>query len=115
MQAMYPQKVESFKCAIGGLPPALWHAKSGPMSQDAQYLHIGERLKAVRLAFSGLPQNQWAEKHNFNLTQWNNWEKGARRIPVECAERLRYLYGLTLDCIYLGRRDGLSERASKVL
>lgn len=83
--------------------------------EDQQYAAIGARLAAIREGFSDLKQKAWAERHQFNPTQWNNWERGVRRIPVECAEKLCGLYGLTLDFIYLGRRDGLAERASKVL
>lgn len=81
----------------------------------APYPEIGQRLAAIRQDFSALPQRAWAEKHNFQPTQWNNWEKGVRRIPIESAEKLCGLYGLTLAFIYLGRRDGLAETASKTL
>jgi len=80
-----------------------------------EHADIGGRLANVRQAFSGLSQRAWAEKHGFSITQYNNWEKGVRRIPVDDAERLCDLYGLTLDFIYRGRRDGLSDTASKVL
>lgn len=86
------------------------------MAQEpAEYDDIGKRLTLVRQGFSDLSQKAWAEKHGFEPTQWNNWERGRRRIPVENAERLCELYGLTLDFLYRGRRDGLSETASKVL
>ena len=73
------------------------------------------RLRAVRMAFSDLEPGEWAKKIGFNRTQYSNWENGQRRIPVDRAEKLCDLYGLTLDSVYRGRRDGLSERASKVL
>lgn len=76
---------------------------------------IGQRLRAIRLAFSDLNQREWAGKHGFSETQYNNWETGARRIPVENSEKLCDIYGLTLDFIYRGRRDGLSETARKML
>jgi transcriptional regulator with XRE-family HTH domain len=82
---------------------------------NPQFLDIGRRLAAIRTGFSDLKQNAWAEKHRFNVTQYNNWERGIRRIPVDEAEKLCQAYGLTLDFIYRGRRDGLSESASKVL
>lgn len=80
-----------------------------------EYPEIGARLKAVREAFSDLDQTAWAAREGIQFTRWNNWETGIRRIPVECAEALAERYGLTLDWIYRGRRDGLSDRASKVL
>lgn len=80
-----------------------------------EYSAIGARLETIRRGFSDLSQKDWARKHDFNETQWNNWEKGTRRIPVECAEKLARIYGLSLDFVYLGKRDALSETASKVL
>lgn len=80
-----------------------------------QYSDIGARLAKVRVGFSDLSQKDWAKKHGFSATQYNNWEKGARRITVDEAQRLCDLYGLTLDFIYRGRRDGLSDTASKVV
>lgn len=82
---------------------------------DAQYFDVATRLAAIRTGFTVLNQKEFALKHGFNVTQWNNWESGTRRIPVESAEKLCQLYGVTLDFVYMGRRDGLSEKASKVL
>ncbi|MGI3168426.1 helix-turn-helix domain-containing protein [Pseudooceanicola sp. C21-150M6] len=82
---------------------------------DAPYIEIGQRLKAIREGFSDLSQKDWAAKHGFSVTQYNNWEKGTRRITVDDAERLADTYGLDLDFIYRGRRSGLSERASNVV
>jgi len=82
---------------------------------DAPYPEIGTRLEAIRAAFSDLNQRQWAMRHGFEPTQYNNWEKGVRRIPVDAAEKLCETYGLTLDFVYRGRRDGLAETASKAL
>lgn len=85
------------------------------MIDTQTYVDIGHRLAAIRAAFGGLNQKAFAARHRFNGTQYNNWETGARRIPVEAAEKLCEAYGLTLDFVYRGRRDGLSESASKVL
>lgn len=85
------------------------------MAEEATYPEIGQRLADVRRAFSNMNQAQWAAKHGFGVTQYNNWEKGARRITVDAAERLCDAYGLTLDFVYRGRRDGLSENALKAL
>lgn len=81
------------------------------MVKDHQYAEIGRRLEAIRCAFSDLGQAAWADRHGFQGTQYNNWERGARRIPVDDAQRLCEVYGLTLDFVYRGRRDGLSEIA----
>lgn len=84
-------------------------------AQAPQYAAIGERLTRIREAFSDLSQKAWAERHGFNRTQYNNWETGTRRIPVEHAEKLADLYGLDLDFIFRGKRSGLDENASKLL
>lgn len=61
-----------------------------------------------------MSQKDWAQKHGFSVTRYNNWETGARRIPVDEADKLCDRYGLTLDAIYRGRLDGLSEKARNV-
>lgn len=85
------------------------------VGDTSKVAEIGARLRAIRKAFSDLNQKDWAAKNGFNPTQYNNWETGTRRIPLERAESLANAYGLTLDFIYRGRRDGLSETASKKL
>lgn len=84
-------------------------------SNPLEYAEIGARLAALRRAVSDFNQKEWAERHGFNPTQYNNWETGARRIPVEYAEKLDDLYGVTLDWVYRGKRSGLSETLSKKL
>lgn len=116
MPDSYPQFVDAGKTTFGGLRFKPQNVNLNSMSKaDAQYAEIGERLTRVRQAFSELNQSLWAAKHGFAKTQYNNWESGTRRIPVDEAERLCEIYGLTLDWVYRGRRDGLSESASKVL
>jgi transcriptional regulator with XRE-family HTH domain len=86
------------------------------MNEALTYPDIGQRLIAIRQGFApDLSQKAFADRHAFGHTQYNNWETGARRIPVDAAETLCEAYGLTLDFVYRGRRDGLSEKASKVL
>lgn len=97
---------------IGELQNSQFGFSCPPMENDApEYAEIGERLRAIRLGFSDMNQKAWAQKNGFSVTQYNNWEKGTRRIPVDAAERLSDTYGLTLDAIYRGRLDGLSEKA----
>lgn len=116
MCSLYPQKVDHVKPTNGGLSTNGCSAmQPGMENQVADHVEIGARLKRVREAFSDLSQKDWARKHGFSTTQYNNWETGARRIPVDEAERLCDFYGLTLDFIYRGRRDGLAETSAKVL
>lgn len=85
------------------------------MTDQPEFHEIGERLARIRRAFSDESQKAWAEKNRFNPTQYNNWEKGSRRIPVEHAMDLCTRYGVTLDFVYRGRSDGLSESLRKSL
>ena len=114
MATLFPQMVERCKPTFGGLRKSFAREMSQGMA-DYIYKEIGARLEAVRQGFSDLSQSAWAQRHGFSVTQYNNWTSGARRIPIDEAEKLCGLYGLTLDFVYLGRRDGLSESASKVI
>ena len=116
MGGLYPPFVDNGNTTNGGLLNSPHFVKLPVMAQgESEFSEIGARLLRVREAFSDLSQKAWAEKHNFQPTQWNNWEKGTRRIPVENAERLCALCGLSLDFIYRGRVDALSEKAAKAL
>ena len=77
------------------------------------YSEIGQRIKSIRIHFSDFSQKDWAEKHSFNPTQYNNWERGTRRIPVEAAIILAEDYSVTLDFIYQGKIAGLPQRLAK--
>jgi hypothetical protein len=116
MQISYPPIVNRIATTNGGLSTVAGHGTVPAKTRDdMDYQDIGARLQDVRAAFGAESQKAWAEREGFNPTQWNNWETGTRRIPVDAAERLCDRYGLTLDWIYRGRRDGLSETAMKLL
>lgn len=113
----YPQMVDKHKTTIGCLRRNARFGHLRGMSEEpkAPYLDIGQRLKMLRDGFSDDTQRAWANRHGFSPTQYNNWENGTRRIPIECAVRLCEVYGVTLDFVYRGRRDGLSENAAKAV
>lgn len=124
--APYPQMVDGCKSTIGSLLARSQMVDAYTMKNDPgkavtkpgtppPYAEIGKRLERLRTTQSDLTQKAWAGKHGFNGTQYNNWENGTRRIPVDRAEHLCDIYGLTLDFIYRGRRDQLSESMRKVL
>ena len=115
IQALYPPLVDLRKPTIGGLPKISPMVDIDGMEDRPDYSIIGQRLAAMRIAFSDLNQTDWALKNGFGVTQYNNWEKGTRRISVDAAEVLVDRYGVTLDYIYRGRVDGLSEKAAKAL
>jgi len=85
------------------------------MDDQVEYAEIGARMRKVRLAFSELNQKDWAARHNFTHSRYNNWEIGLRRISVDEAIKLSDLYGLDLDYIYRGKLDGLSDSVLKRL
>ncbi|NRB18061.1 MAG: helix-turn-helix transcriptional regulator [Rhodobacteraceae bacterium] len=106
--------MDADKSTIGGLPRKPQFVNYTGMAEAPEYAEIGARLTLIRTSLSDLTQRAWAEKQGFNQTQYNNWEKGIRRITVDAAEVLCTKYGLTLDAIYRGRLDGLSEIARKI-
>ena len=112
MSTYYPHYVDARNTTIGGLRISPQFVNTEGVTE---YAEIGSRLAAIRTGFSDLTQKGWADKHGFSQTQYNNWEKGTRRIPVEAAEKLGDLYGVTLDFIYRGRLDALSEKARNVI
>lgn len=112
MTSVYPPVVDYCKTTIGGLRVGSQFVNLYSMSADAkkpEYPEVGLRLAAIRQAESSMNQKEWAEKHGFGVTQYNNWEKGIRRITVDEAERLCARYGLTLDFIYRGILSGVPE------
>lgn len=114
MASQYPPFVDDASPTIGELPKEPQFVKDCAMKAQPDYPEIAARLTRIREWFSDLSQKDWAAKHGFNYTQVNNWERGVRRIPIEAAEKLCDVYGLTLDAIYRGRLDGLSDSARKV-
>lgn len=115
MTPLYPHQVDKGKTTFRGLLNNPLPVNNEPMADDAPYREIGERLRRLREAYSDDSQKAWAERHGFAPTQYNNWEKGARRITVDSAEKLADRYELTLDFIYRGKVAGLSENARKAL
>lgn len=85
------------------------------MMDSKSYPEIGARLGAVRKAFSDMNRREWAASHGFNVPQYTHWENGTRRIPIDSAASLVDRYGLTLDFIYRGRVDGLSDKARNII
>lgn len=87
------------------------------MTEDASRPHaaIGERVRAMRVAFTSDSVRTFAKKMGVSAMAISSWETGSRRVTVESAERYCDLFGVTLDWIYRGRRDCLSEKASKIL
>jgi transcriptional regulator with XRE-family HTH domain len=88
-----------------------------PLDHAHPFAQIGARLVLLRRYMGGnrMTARSWADRHGFLDSQLSSWETGARRIPVDKAEALADRYGVTLDWIYRGRLDGLSEILRKIL
>lgn len=115
MSNLYPPLVDQRNPTIGELPKYPPLVNYLVMTDRPDYSAIGDRLMKIRLAFSDLNQKEWAERHNFGSTQYNNWENGTRRISVDAADILVDRYSLTLDYIFRGNVSGLKEKDRKVL
>jgi transcriptional regulator with XRE-family HTH domain len=83
------------------------------MSESREFQEVGQRLRALRTGL-GMSQRELCSEHGFSPAQYNNWERGARRLSIEYAQKLCDSYGLTLDYIYRGRVDGLTINARKL-
>ncbi len=85
------------------------------MSENNQYLHIGERVDLIRQRFTDMNQTDWANYLGVTTGRYNNWKNGRRRIPLDVTLKLCQDFGLSLDWIYIGRPEYLSETAFRVL
>jgi len=112
---LVPPLVARCKATNGDLSSRERGETSATTMERPEYPEIGARLRALREALEAETQGEFARRHGFNRSQVNNWETGVRRIPVDAAERLCDAYGLTLDWVYRGKRDGLSDSLRKVL
>lgn len=75
---------------------------------------IAERLRLAREAL-GISQAEMGRRAGVTYQAWNNWERGAKRISVDQAGRLRRATGISLDWIYWGDMRGLPhELAVKI-
>lgn len=77
------------------------------MTNDRPFADIGARLRLLRLAHGYKNQRHFAKLLGAGPTQYNNWEKGAARIPVAFALEMRKLTGGDLQYIYDGALSGL--------
>lgn len=62
---------------------------------------LGERLRLTREALS-LTQVALCRRTGISTQAWNNYERGAKRISVDNAIKLRQRLGIPLDWIYCG-------------
>lgn len=70
---------------------------------------IGARLLALRKSLD-VSQTKIAEDLGITQPQWNQYERGNRRLTIEVAGMMVSSYGVTLDWLYLGDTSGLPLR-----
>lgn len=70
---------------------------------------IARRLITLREAL-GHNQSAFAALVEVSQPAMNNYEKGIRRPDLDVAINIQLRTGVTLDWIYLGKRDGLPGR-----
>lgn len=70
---------------------------------------IGRRITQAREAL-GLSQVEVCRMIEVGETTWNNWEQGKRRPDPLVMVRFAENYGITLDWVYRGDREGLRGR-----
>lgn len=71
-----------------------------------QIKDIGERLKLLREA-KGMTQAAFSRTLKIDQQQWNNYERGFRRISIDQATKVCIITGATLDWIYRGVTSAL--------
>ena len=70
-----------------------------PLSSAAQGFH--DRLRLVRL-WRGMSQKAFAEEIGASPPRYNHWEKGRHPPTIEHMIRMRELWEIPLDWIYVG-------------
>ncbi|MBT1154327.1 helix-turn-helix transcriptional regulator [Aminobacter anthyllidis] len=75
---------------------------------------IAKRLVALREAL-GKNQTAFAALIEVSQPAMNNYERGIRRPDLDVAFRIQLRTGVTLDWIYLGKRDGLPGQLLELL
>ena len=61
----------------------------------------------TRIALGYKNQADFAKGANLTQNRYNQYETGERRITVDAALKLKAAYGISLDWIYTGDRNGL--------
>lgn len=75
---------------------------------------IGRRLVTLREAL-GYNQLAFCALVGISQPAMSNYEKGFRRPDLDAAINIQLKTGVTLDWIYLGKRDGLPGRLLEIL
>lgn len=82
---------------------------TGDLAKD-----VARRLRRSRMAL-GLDQQDFGTRAGLSQPQYNQFEKGKRRLTLEAALLLCNEYGLTLDWIFRGDPSGLPYRLTTAI
>ncbi len=78
------------------------------MDESAKYTAeaVGKRVEALRKT-TGLNQTDFASRAKVVRESVSLWERGKQRPGIGPAQKLADTYGVTLDWIFLGRKETL--------
>lgn len=77
-------------------------------------MDVARRLSLAREAI-GLEQQEFGTRAGLSQPQYNQFEKGKRRLTLSAALMLCSHYGLTLDYLYRGDPSGLPYRLASAI
>ncbi len=81
-------------------------------NDESSLEHIAERLEWLRKHY-GLTQVEFADSLGFGKTQYNNWKSARQRLSLDGALKINTIYGTSLDFLFLGRLESLSDQMRK--
>lgn len=84
------------------------------MSQDVESSaeSVADRLIWVR-EFFDLKQKDFAKSIDVSQAQLSNWERAMNRMSLEGALKIRKVYGVSLDFLFLARAETLPQTMHK--
>lgn len=68
---------------------------------------VAHRLEMTRIALGYENQTEFAEKANLTQNRYSQYETGKRPLTLDAALKLKRTYGVTLDWLFAGDRNGL--------
>jgi transcriptional regulator with XRE-family HTH domain len=88
-----------------------------PIERNDSSKAIAERMRLTRIAYGrtqgrarAISQKVFCDLVDLSQQLWNNVERGSARLGLNSAIKIVERIGVTLDWIYLGRRDGLPAK-----
>lgn len=76
---------------------------------------IPQRLQLLRKMIAGESQTAFAAKLGIDVKRWNNFERGSPLSKEVAILIVRTFPDITLDWLFLGRTDGLTQKRQREL